>query len=65
MTRYDELVELAHSAAHNAHAAAHKRVAAALWEIAQEYQAKAGELGKPPDIGDPPAPGRQEIKLSS
>jgi len=36
------------------HAAAHKRVAAALWDIAQEHQAKA-ELGKPPDIGDPPS----------
>jgi hypothetical protein len=54
MTRYAELVELARSAAHNAHVAANKRVAIELWRMAQEYQAKAGELGNPPDIGDPP-----------
>jgi hypothetical protein len=55
MTDYSKLVELAHSAARNAHAAGNKRVAAALWEIAREYQAKAGELGDPPDLGDPPS----------
>jgi hypothetical protein len=54
MTRYSELVELAHSAARSAHSAANKEVAKELWQMAQEYQGKAGELGKPPEIGDPP-----------
>ena len=55
MTRYAELVELAHSAAFDAYSATTKEVAAELWRMAKEYQVKASELGNPPDIGDPPA----------
>jgi|SwirhirootsSR3_FD_contig_81_48529_length_760_multi_2_in_0_out_0_2 hypothetical protein len=54
MTRYAELVDLAHSAAFDAYSATTKEVAAELWRRAREYRAKAGELGNPPDIGEPP-----------
>jgi hypothetical protein len=55
MTRYAELIELAYSAARNAHSATTKDVATVLWNMAQEYRAKASEFGNPPDIGDPPS----------
>jgi hypothetical protein len=55
MTRYAELVDLAHSAAFDAYSATTKEVAAELWRMAREYRAKAGELGNPPNIGDPPS----------
>jgi hypothetical protein len=55
MKTYAELVELALTAAGNAHAAMNSEVAAVLWRIAEGYQAQAGKLGDPPDIGDPPS----------
>jgi hypothetical protein len=52
--RYHELVELAHVCARNAHSTTSAEVAHALWQMAEEYRAKAGALGAAPDIGEPP-----------
>jgi hypothetical protein len=52
--RYQELVELAHVCARNAHSTTSADVAHALWQMAEEYRAKAGALGNAPNIGEPP-----------
>ena len=52
---YSELVQLAHLCARNARGAGTDEVAATLWDMAEEYRAKAAELGTEPDIGEPPS----------
>jgi hypothetical protein len=40
--------------ARNAHSTTSAEVAHALWQMAEEYRAKAGALGTAPNIGEPP-----------
>jgi len=54
MDKYNELVELALICAGNAHAVDTDEAARTLWRMAEEYRAKAAELGGAPDIGPPP-----------
>jgi hypothetical protein len=54
MHTYSEAFELATMCARNARLASTKQVAQELWKMAQEYQAEAANLGKMPDLGDPP-----------
>jgi hypothetical protein len=54
MQTYRELEELAVMCAHNARIATSTAVAHELWKMAKEYQQKAAQLGKAPDIGDAP-----------
>jgi hypothetical protein len=55
MHKYRDLVELAQMCAHNARSAATEEVARELWQMAEEYQAKAATLGSTPEIGAPPS----------
>jgi len=51
---YSEAFELATMCARNARLSTSRQVARELWKMAQEYQAKAAELGRMPDLGNPP-----------
>jgi hypothetical protein len=54
MQTYKELKELAVMCAYNARTSTSTPVAVELWNMAEEYQRKAAQLGPLPDIGDPP-----------
>ena len=54
MQTYKELKELAIMCAYNARTSTSTPVAVELWNMAEEYQRKAGQLGPLPDIGDAP-----------
>jgi hypothetical protein len=54
MHTYSEAFELAVISAHNARITSDKPTARELWKMAQEYQAEAAQLGRMPDLGDPP-----------
>ena len=51
MDKYNELVELALICAGNAHAVETDEAARTLWRMAEEYRAKAAELGSAPVLG--------------
>jgi hypothetical protein len=54
MHTYSEAFELAMMCARQSRLSTDKPVARELWKMAQEYQAEAANLGKMPNLGNPP-----------
>ena len=65
MLTYDELAELAVMCAYNARIATSAAVAMELWSMAEEYQRKAAEFGRTPQLGEPPPLVRRSVPTPS